>query len=202
MSSPVIRNFPVKMEQLRVQDIHEWREWLREHHRDEKVVWLVFRKKTEIEKKGPFDYGMALDEALCYGWVDSLIKRIDDREYMRKFTPRKPSSTWSQSNKRRVERLLKEGRMQDAGLKAIEEGKRTGMWEKGTPPRVDDTLPGALLNALSQYPEARGHYFRLSPSHQKEYNIWINVARRPETIRKRVEEAIRLLERGEELGLK
>jgi uncharacterized protein YdeI (YjbR/CyaY-like superfamily) len=135
--------------------------------------------------------------------VDSLVKAIDEKEYMRKFTPRKTSSTWSEINKKRVEALAREGRMTPAGLRAIEVAKQNGMWEKGVqPPRVDDSLPGALLNAFRDHTAARDRYFAMAPSHRKQYNIWINLARRPETILRRVGEVIRKLERGEELGLK
>jgi uncharacterized protein YdeI (YjbR/CyaY-like superfamily) len=146
---------------------------------------------------------MALDEALCYGWVDSLLRSIDDEVYMRKFTPRKPASTWSEHNKKHVARLIAEGRMTESGLKTIEAGKKSGMWDKGVkPPEVDASLPGALLQAFQKSTAARDNYFNMKPSCQKQYNIWINMARRAETVTKRVQESIRLLEKGEELGLK
>ncbi len=187
--------------QLRVSGINGWTQWLEKNHDREKVVWLVFLKKG----KGavPFDYPMALDEALCYGWVDSLLKKIDEREYMRKFTPRKPGSTWSETNKKRVEQLIGEGRMKAPGLQAVEIARKNGMWDKGVkPPEVDESLPGALLQAFQSNPKARDHYFGLSSRCQKQYNIWINFAKRPGTVKKRVEESIALLEKGKELGLK
>lgn len=186
---------------LRAGSIGAWTAWLRKNHHQEDVVWLVFRKKGQGNV--PFDYQMALDEALCYGWVDSLLKSMDEKEYMRKFTPRKPSSTWSENNKKRVEYLIREGRMTKPGMKTVEVAKQNGMWDKGiSPPEVDDRLPGALLNAFQSNPKARDHYFSMRESCRKQYNIWINMAKRAETIRKRVEESVRKLERGEELGLK
>jgi uncharacterized protein YdeI (YjbR/CyaY-like superfamily) len=186
---------------LRVRDLGEWTRWLKEYHASEKVVWLVFLKKGAGSV--PFDYPAALDEALCYGWVDSLVKTIDEKEYMRKFTPRKPTSTWSDHNKKRVEKLIGEGRMTPAGMRAIGVAKKNGMWERGvTPPEVNDRLPDALLNAFQAHPAARDNYFALSNSVRKQYNIWINMAKRAETVGRRVEEAIEKLERGEELGLK
>lgn len=187
--------------QLRVSSIEAWAGWLEKNQNKENVVWLVFLKKG----KGavPFDYQMALDEALCYGWVDSLLKKIDEKEYMRKFTPRKASSTWSENNKKRVEWLRREGRMKASGLKTIEVARENGMWDKGvTPPEVDDSLPGALLHAFQTNPKARDQYFALKERSQKQYNMWINFAKRPETIKKRIEESIRNLEEGKELGLK
>jgi len=135
--------------------------------------------------------------------VDSLLKRIDEKEYMRKFTPRKPTSTWSELNKKRVEELILEGRMKEAGMKTITVARENGTWDKGVkPPEVDESLPAALLSAFHAHPQARDSYFALASRAQKQYNIWINMAKRAETVRKRVDESIRLLEKGEELGLK
>ena len=186
---------------FRADSLAAWREWLDQHHATEEVVWLVFRKKGAGPV--PFGYHEALDEALCYGWVDSLLKSIDAATYTRKFTPRKPTSTWSGINKKNVERLTAEGRMKPAGIRAVEVARENGMWDRGIkPPGVDDSLPGALLHAFQSNPEARDNYFALTGSGRRQYNIWINMARRAETVRKRVEEAVRKLERGEELGLK
>jgi uncharacterized protein YdeI (YjbR/CyaY-like superfamily) len=190
-----------RTEILRVERIGAWREWLMENHLARDAVWLVFRKKGAGDV--PFDYPMALDEALCYGWVDSLLKSIDEKEYMRKFNRRRPESTWSEINKKRVAQLIVEGRMAPAGMRAVEVARKNGMWEKGVErPQVDDSLPGALLAAFRSNPAARENYFKMSKSCQRQYNIWINMARRAETTRRRVEESVRLLERGEELGLK
>lgn len=189
------------MKQLHADSLEAWKTWLQEHHHKEDGVWLVFRKKS----KGPvpFGYQEALDEALCMGWVDSLLKKIDEQSYMRKFTPRKPTSTWSERNKERVEQLILEGRMMPPGMKCIEVARNNGMWDKGvSPPEVDDTLPGALLSAFGKNSRARDHYFALPVRAQKQFNIWINMAKRAETIRKRIDESLRLLEKGEELGLK
>jgi len=191
------------MNQLRANSIEAWKEWLTKHHDTEQVVWLVFRKKGSGVSRIPFSYQEALDEALCMGWVDSLLKRIDELEYMRKFTPRKATSTWSEINKKRVEELIFEGRMKPPGMKTITVARENGMWDKGVKiPEVDDSLPGALLTAFQEHPLARDHYFGLALRAQKQYNIWINMAKRAETVRKRIDESIGLLEKGEELGLK
>lgn len=187
--------------QLRVDSIGAWGKWLEKNGKSEEVIWLVFKKKGAGPV--PFGYHEAVEEALCHGWVDSLLKSIDDKEYMRKFTPRKPTSTWSELNKTKVEKLLKEGRMKPTGMKTVEVAKENGMWDKGIkPPEVDDSLPGALLQALQSSPKARENYFNLPAKSQKQYNIWINMAKRVETIHKRIEESVRLLEEGKELGLK
>ena len=189
------------MKKLQADSIEAWRTWLRKNHDSEDVIWLVFRKKGAGPV--PFGYQEALDEALCMGWVDSLLKKIDEATYMRKFTPRKATSTWSERNKVRVEQLIVEGRMMPPGMKTIEVARANGMWDKGViPPQVDDSLPGALLYAFQSRPMARDHYFAMPARAQKQFNIWINMAKRAETVQKRLEESLRLLEQGEELGLK
>ena len=191
----------MSIKKLRVQRIEDWRAWLRKNHDSQEVVWLVFQKKGQGDV--PFETHMALDEALCYGWVDSLLRAIDEKEYMRKFTPRKPTSTWSEINKKKVEQLIREGKMTPAGMRTIEVAKENGMWDKGVkPPEVDDSLPGALLHAFQSNQKARDQYFAMSRPRQRPFNIWINMAKRAETIQRRVEESVRLLENGEELGLK
>ena len=202
------------MKQLRVRNIQAWKEWLEQHHDSDDGVWLVFQKKGSGATKAgrgvgkgpakvPFTYQEALDEALCMGWVDSLVKRIDEHEYMRKFTPRKPTSTWSEINKKRVQELIREGRMRPPGMKTIEVARKNGMWDKGvTPPQVDDSLPEALFSAFQDHPLARDHYSAMPARAQRQFNIWINMAKRAETVQKRVDESIRLLDKGQELGLK
>ena len=150
----------------------------------------------------PFSYQKALDEALCMGWVDSLLRRIDEKEYMRKFTPRKATTTWSEIKRNRGG--TDPGRENEPpGMKTIMVARENGTWDKGIkPPEVDESIPGAFLGAFQEHPEARDHYFGMAPRCQKQYNIWINMAKRAETVQKRLDESIRLLEKGEELGLK
>jgi uncharacterized protein YdeI (YjbR/CyaY-like superfamily) len=102
-----------------------------------------------------------------------------------------------------VEQLILEGRMKAQGMKTIEVARKNGMWDKGVrPPEVDDSLPAALLNAFQDHPGARDHYFAMPLRAQKQFNIWINMAKRAETVSKRLQESLRLLEKGEELGLR
>jgi len=192
--------------ELRVESVEAWKTWLEKYHAHAKVAWVVFMNKGRAKRSGekvPFDVSMIQEEALCWGWVDSLMRKIDEREYMVKFTPRKDKSTWSELNKRRVKALMAEGRMTPAGQRCIEVAKSNGMWDKGiTPPQVDATLPDALLNAFRSNTVARDGYFALPERSQKQYNIWINMAKRPLTTERRVTEALDKLSRGEELGLK
>src|SRR5438046_5725531 len=102
------------MKTLFVRTLDQWRDWLTKHHASESEVWLIFHKRhTGLAS---IDYKDALDEALCFGWVDSLVKRLDDRRYARKFTPRRPDSRWSTANRKRYAELKGSGRLKPAGL--------------------------------------------------------------------------------------
>jgi uncharacterized protein YdeI (YjbR/CyaY-like superfamily) len=188
------------MNHLLCKTIEEWRKWLKQNHRKVDEIWLVFYKKGVGEQS--LDYGSALDEALCFGWIDSLIKKIDDTKYARKFTPRNQISKWSESNKKRVERLTKDCRMTEAGLAVVKAAKANGCWDKPDPPPTVTEVPAELLAALRKNKKALESFNHLSPSHRKQYTMWIAMAKRQETRDKRIREAIGLLEKGEKLGLK
>jgi len=188
------------MNQLFCKTIEEWRKWLKQNHRKVDEVWLVFYKKGAGEQS--LDYDSALDEALCFGWIDSIIKKIDDTKYARKFTPRNQISKWSEINKKRVERLIEDDRMTQAGLAVVKAAKANGCWDRPDRPPTVTEVPAELQAALRQNKKAREYFGQLAPSHQKRYILWIATAKRQETKEKRVREAVALLEKGKKLGLK
>jgi uncharacterized protein YdeI (YjbR/CyaY-like superfamily) len=162
-----------------------WHSWLDKNHLRNQGACLVFRKGGLKS----ISYDEALDWALAYGWIDSVIKKIDDVKYVRKFTPRRSYSIWSRLNIARVQRLKKEGRMTRWGLEAYE--KRTGeisLLEKFNKEGVK--TPKDLEEALEKNKKALEAYGRFSPSHRKRYLIWISAAKRPETRARRIEEAV------------
>jgi uncharacterized protein YdeI (YjbR/CyaY-like superfamily) len=172
-----------------------WREWLAEHHDSESEVWLVFHKRHTGQAS--IAYEDAVDEALCFGWVDSLIKRLDDARYARKFTPRKADSKWSTTNRRRYAQLKASGRLMLAGL------HRPPTDRSGDAPRPSLlNVPAYIQEALKNCPAAGGHFETLAPSYRRMYIGWIDSAKQPETKTRRLEEAIRLLAAGKKLGLK
>ncbi|MFN2235843.1 MAG: YdeI/OmpD-associated family protein [Anaerolineales bacterium] len=189
------------MKTLELKDRAAWREWLAANHDRENEVWLVYYKKeTGIPS---IQYTDSLDEALCYGWVDSLIKKIDEQRYARKFTPRKDGSKWSLVNKERVEQLIQQGRMTEHGMKKVEAARLSGSWDSPVQkPKLDFTMPEEFAEALQNNPEAESAYNDLSASHQKQYLAWIITAKRPETKQKRIAESIQLLSEGKKLGLR
>lgn len=186
------------MKQLRVRTLEQWRAWLAKHHASESEVWLVFPKKhTGLES---IEYSDALDEALCFGWVDSLVRRLDEDRFARKFTPRRADSRWSAVNRRRYAALEAAGRLRPPGLarRPTDHGAAPHPGQLAMPAR----LPAYIRSALERHPAARRTFDGLAPSQRRRYFAWIESAKREETKLRRLAEAIRLLERGEELGLK
>lgn len=188
------------MQQIYFKTSAAWREWLQNNHDKTNGVWLLFFKKGT--GKSSIEYEVAVEEALCFGWIDSIIKKIDDEKYVRKFTPRKDKSKWSELNKKRVEKLIQDNRMTEIGLAKIETAKRNGQWDKPDRPNIQFDIPKEFQAALGQNRKAREHFDQLAPTYQKQYIGWIAIAKRPETKEKRIKEAIDLLEKGQKLGLR
>lgn len=188
------------MKQLYVTDRDEWRDWLSRHNATEAGVWLIFYKKET--SRPTISYEDAVEEALCFGWIDSIIKKIDATRYARKFTPRKDNSKWSELNKKRADKMIKEGRMTDVGLAKTQTAKKTGLWEKDGRPRISFDIPPEFAQALAHNKKAKESFDKLASSYRKHYIGWIAVAKRPETKKRRIEESIALLEQGKRLGLK
>jgi uncharacterized protein YdeI (YjbR/CyaY-like superfamily) len=186
------------MKTLLVRTLDQWRGWLARHHASESEVWLIFHKQhTGVAS---IAYKDALDEALCFGWVDSLVKRLDDRRFARKFTPRQPDSRWSAVNRKRYAELKTEGRLKPPGI----ERPPTSRGSAPRPTRLEmpSKLPAYIQSALRNHPNALRHFEALAPAQRRRYFAWIESAKREETKLRRLEEAIRLLARGKVLGLK
>ena len=179
----------------------EWRKWLAENHAKVNEAWLVY---SRVETAGEsLSYAASVEEALCYGWVDSIIKKLDDTKYARKFTPRKNDSKWSASNKNRALKLMDAGMMTEYGLEKVEAARRSGSWDNPvSKPVFDLTMPPEFEKALQQNPIAMERFEKMPMSHRKEYLLWIVTAKKPETRERRIAEAIRMLAEGKQLGLR
>jgi uncharacterized protein YdeI (YjbR/CyaY-like superfamily) len=178
--------------------VDQWRRWLAEHHDSESEVWLVFHKlHTGVPS---IDYKDALDEALCFGWVDSLVKRLDEQRYARKFTPRRADSRWSSINRKRYAALKASGRLKPAGINRAPTDRSYG----SLPARykLPSKVPAYIQVALRKHPAALRNFEALAPSHRRQYLGWIESAKRDETKARRLKEAIRYLTAGKMLGLK
>ncbi|WP_303925051.1 YdeI family protein [Draconibacterium sediminis] len=179
----------------------EWEKWLEQNHDKEKELFLLYYKKHT--GKPCISYDDSVKTALCYGWIDGLINRIDDECYTRRFTPRNAKSIWSESNKKRVAELLKEGKMKPQGLKLVEAAKQNGNWKKGySHLKISHTVSDQFKTALNQNPEAKVFFESLATNHKNQFTTWINMAKRDETKEKRISESIQLLKSGKKLGLK
>jgi uncharacterized protein YdeI (YjbR/CyaY-like superfamily) len=184
-----------RLKTLDVRSRRLWRMWLEKNHASESEVWLVFYKLDTAEKS--ICYSDAIDEALCFGWVDSLVKRLDDDRYARKFTPRKPDSRWSTINRRRYAELKASGLLTAAGL------KRPPTDRDGDAPRPSlSALPSYIEMELQANPRAQRFFEQLAPSYRRNYVGWVDSAKREETKQKRLREMIDLLTAGKKLGLK
>jgi uncharacterized protein YdeI (YjbR/CyaY-like superfamily) len=174
---------------LIVRDRDEWRDWLSRHHGRERLVWLLIAKKNGgVTGVG---YEEAVEEALCFGWIDGQAKRYDERYYALRFTPRRPGSVWAGSNKARVAKLTAEGRMAPAGMAVIDRAKESGDWDSlPTNERLDE-IPADLQAALEGDEAAKAAFVAMPASSRRQYVYWITDAKREETRDRRITETVR-----------
>ena len=169
--------------ELLLPDAAAWRAWLEENHDTVPAVWLVLTKKGGTVTR--LDYAGALEEALCFGWIDGVTNTLEDGRQAQLLTPRRRGSGWSPSNKERVERLIADGRMTSAGLLAIDAAKADGTWSMMD---AAEALiePAELASALDANPEARRQWDGFPRSPRRALIWWVMSAKRPETRQRRV----------------
>lgn len=190
---------------LYVVDRLEWRKWLADNHNCRDEIWLIYYKKHTGKPRIP--YNDAVEEALCYGWIDSIVKRIDDDCFCQKFTPRTNTRKWSPSNIKRINKLIKQGKMTDTGMAKIDESVlKTGVGEDVTPPAIPTLeemgMPQWIEDALKAEAAVWEFFNTLAPSYKRKYIFWITQAKREETRQRRLKEAVSLLAKKKKLGLK
>lgn len=186
--------------QVCVSNREEWRSWLHKNHDKMDVVWLVYFKKHT--GKPSISYAESVEEALCFGWIDSIKKRIDEERYAYKFTPRRAKSKWSALNIRRAKRLIDEGKMTLAGLDLF--NRRVDYGDEFVEARASQELPipGEMEVALKKDREVWKNFTNLAPGYRRQYVGWLTAAKKPETRQRRLHEAIRLLKENKKLGMK
>lgn len=171
----------------------EWRAWLERNHDTSPGVWLVYYKKSSGQPRVSYDE--AVEEALCFGWIDSLPRKLDADRSKLLFTPRKPKSVWSALNKRRIKKLIREKLMTEAGLATIKTAKKNGSWNA-----LDDVekliIPADLAEALKANGNAGANFALFSSSVRKGILAWIGSAKRPETRSRRIEKTVALAARN------
>jgi uncharacterized protein YdeI (YjbR/CyaY-like superfamily) len=187
------RRYPrlMKDEQLlRVTTRAQWRAWLERNHQKARGIWLVYVKTHTGRQQ--LSYAAAVEEALCFGWIDTTVRTLDDEHYTQRFTPRTNLTNWSQINLERFARMEAEGKMTDAGRAKKPRGVKP-------PPRriqASDPIPPFILNALAEHPQARAFFETLAPGYRRNYVRYISEAKKEETRTRRLEQAIRMLNDG------
>ena len=171
----------------------EWRSWLEQNHASSSGVWLIYFRASTNRRQ--LSWEEAVREALCFGWIDSKVKSIDDERYKQIFTPRKPKSVWSKINKQNIAELTESGQMTEAGRRAVDVAKENGAWSFLDP--IDALIvPPDLASALDASQTARQAYDALSKSAQRQVLYTVYSAKREPTRVKRVADAIAALETG------
>ncbi len=186
-----------QLERISCKNRDEWREWLKENHSRANGIWVVYHKKHT--GKPSVYYNEAVEEALCYGWIDSIVKRIDDERYMQKYTPRNPKSSWSTSNKKRVEKMILEGKMTEAGMRLVNIAKQNGKWDEAIKSHLNYVLSEDLLEILKKDKAAFATYEKLPPSHKNKYASCIMSAKKEETKIRRIKKMIIMLKKGQRM---
>jgi uncharacterized protein YdeI (YjbR/CyaY-like superfamily) len=186
-------------EPRRFRGAEEWRRWLHVNHDAESEAWVVIQKAGSPNEG--LGYEEAVDEAMCFGWIDGKMRRLNDHEFTQRFSPRRPRSIWSRRNRDRAERLIEEDRMTEAGLRAVMEAKSNGRWEKAYTSREAPEMPGDLLKALKKSPEAHRNFMGFPNSARFMYIHYINEAKRAETRARRIRRVVERAEQDKRPGI-
>jgi len=174
-----------------------WESWLTRHHDDDAGIWIKFAKKGTGATTVTYDE--ALEAALCYGWIDTQVKRLDDTYYLQRFTPRRARSKWSKTNRAAATRLIAAGLMKEPGLRAVESAKADGRWAAAYDGPATATVPDDLEQALRRNKRAREFFATLSGQNRYAILYRIQDAKRPETRARRIAQFVEMLARGEKI---
>jgi uncharacterized protein YdeI (YjbR/CyaY-like superfamily) len=189
------------IQSIHVRNRDAWRAWLEKNHTTKPGIWLVFYKRRTGRAVIPYED--AIEEALCFGWIDSVIRSVDANRYSRMFTPRKPGSRWSALNKRRAQKMIREGRMTAAGLASRgDTGPQDDYGRTAENKKRDLVIPPYFKQALLKNPKAWEYFRSLAPSYRRSYILWIKAAKTDETRKRRLDEAVQLLKDNKKLGLR
>jgi uncharacterized protein YdeI (YjbR/CyaY-like superfamily) len=170
-------------------DREKWHKWLENNHATEKEIWVIIQKKKSL-KKG-LKYQEAVEEAICFGWIDSKMQSIDAETFRQRFSPRRRNSIWSKKNKESAKKMIKEKKMKDAGFATIEIAKQNGKWDAAYSSNMVMTIPKDLQKALMQNKLTWKNFNNFSNSAKLQYIYWINDAKKEETIQKRINEVVK-----------
>jgi uncharacterized protein YdeI (YjbR/CyaY-like superfamily) len=169
---------------------NKWRNWLQKNHEKADEIWLVYYKKhTKIPS---VVYHEAVEEAICFGWIDGKIQRIDDERYRQRFTPRRRGSLWSDLNRKRAERMISEGKMTGAGRAKIKEARENGHWQDPYSAKKEMDIPPDLLKALESNPVSYEFFKGLTRPYRNRYINWVGFAKRAGTRSNRIHKVVEM----------
>ena len=175
----------------------EWASWLAKNHAKSSGIWLrLFKKDSGV---ATVTYAEALDEALCYGWIDGQLDKYDEKSWLRKFSPRRPQSIWSKRNIEHVNRLTECGKMKPAGLKEVEAAKADGRWGRAYDSPSAMQVPDDFLKELAKDKKAKAFFETLNKANTYAIAWRLQTAKKPETRAKRMQAILEMLKRGEKL---
>jgi uncharacterized protein YdeI (YjbR/CyaY-like superfamily) len=179
---------------LYVTNPEDWRAWLTKHHQSETEVWLIYYKKQSGRPRISYDH--AVEEALCFGWIDSIVKKIDDGKFAQKFTPRRNWTKWSMLNKRRLRKLIRDGRMTPAGLAKVDRAILAN-GPRAKPGKEDADIPPLVKQALTANAKVWENFSKLAQSRRKQYVHWIMEPKKEETRERRLRDIVSRLGHGD-----
>lgn len=194
MSTEEKENKGKEMQVVSFASAEEWRKWIAEHHAKSNGVWLWLYKKDSGEKT--VSYAEALEEALCYGWIDGQVNKYDATSYIQKFTPRRPKSIWSKRNTEKAERLIQEGKMEKAGMHQVELAKADGRWQQAYDSYKNMKVPEDFLQLLSKNEKAKTFFDGLNKANLYAIAWRLQTAKKPETREKRLKEILQMMSEG------
>ena len=182
------------METLSFKTAAEFRNWLKKNHSESSGIWLrIFKKDADVQT---ITYAQALDEALCYGWIDGQKKGQDSQSWLQRFTPRKPGSVWSKKNTEHVERLIKSKKMMPAGLREVNAAKKDGRWKRAYASSSTAKMPEDFLKVLGKHKKAKAFFETLNKTNLFSIYYRLTTAKKPETRDKRMKDIIEMLAAG------
>jgi uncharacterized protein YdeI (YjbR/CyaY-like superfamily) len=184
---------------VQVADQRAWRRWLEQNHRSVAGIWLKLAKKGSPTPT--VGYAEAVEEALCYGWIDGQVRAHDEHFYLQRFTPRRPRSKWSQTNREKAERLLTEGRMAPAGLEQVEAAQADGRWEAAYPAQSQASVPDDFQRALDVHPAAKAFFESLTGSARYAFLYRLHNVSDPARRAKRIADYVERLSAGRTLDV-
>lgn len=184
---------------LRFNNRQEWRRWLQENCETFTESWLIIRKK-KAEISGIL-YDEAVEEAICFGWIDGKMRGRDDSTFFQRFSPRRKDSPWSLINRNKAEDLIRSKQMTNAGIKKIDEAKKNGKWDAAYTSRVAPEISADLLSALESAPQAQSNFNAFSNSVRLRYTYWILDAKRPDTRQRRIHTLVERCNQNQKAGI-